>query len=111
MSRFIFSMLLLLTALNSIASGWAGYSNIDVIHQRECTGDKNFEITLPIEHKNPDECTNLKSLNVSCDSVAFQTIASISLMALATGKQVDFWLNGCDSEGQAKVATIKIKSL
>lgn len=91
------------------AAGFVGENSISAIHQRECAGDKGLEIILEAPHKNPDGCNDLLVIDVACSSANFQSILSISLSALAANKKVDYWVSGCDANGQAKVITAMIK--
>lgn len=96
-------------SLDVAASGYAGYRNIEVIHQRECSTDKGFEIGLASAHKNPDNCTSALDIELSCEHPAYQTMVSMILAAKLADKKLDFWLAGCGADGQAKVVTVKMQ--
>ena len=104
---------LLITALTlfsnlAFASGGSGIVSIKNIHQRECSGDRDFEIALSSPHSNPDSCRNNSTVNLSCNHVALPQMTSLAIAAMVSEKKVFFWLSGCDAEGQAKVSTIQV---
>lgn len=108
--KLILSILILSFSLPLLASGTSNYKGIQTIHQRQCTADMGFEITLKEAHANPDSCANNLVVDLACDHPAFNSISSIALTAFVTGKNVRFWLNGCDSHNQAKIVTIEINN-
>ena len=89
--------------IHIFASGSSGYIDIEQIHQRECSLDKDFEIVVKNSHLNPDNCSNDKTLNLSCDIKTYKTIVSMVIAAKMANNQMSFWLSGCDKEGQAKI--------
>ena len=93
----------------AFASGNSGDRIISELQQRECSTDKHFEITLTSDHQNADGCSTLRTIELSCDHVAYETIVSFSLAAYMADKKVSFWLNGCGGYGQAKVVTARLK--
>ncbi len=72
----------------SIASGETGWVGIEYIHQRECTGDKGFEIDFTTVHSNADGCQNTKRVDLACDQENFDQIVSIALTAMVSNKRV-----------------------
>ncbi|WP_444956803.1 hypothetical protein [Microbulbifer sp. ZKSA002] len=105
-----FAIILGLVPLNLYASGWSGVGEITMLQQRECSGDKGFEITFKDPHKNPDNCSNTQVVDLACsDTPQFKSMVSMALTGFTAGKSVDVWLNGCDSEGNAKVMSLVLK--
>jgi hypothetical protein len=100
--------LALLLPINAFAGGWSGISEIETTYQRECVNHKDFEITFKADHNNPDNCTNKRTVNLSCDHAAYETIVSSSLVAFSSDSKVNIWLAGCDSEGQANVSSMRL---
>jgi len=107
--RYLFFIFFVFFSNLTFSSGGSGDAIILDVNQRECVGDKEFQITLTSDHANPDGCANVRTINLSCDHAAYDTIVSISLAAFLTERKTNFWLNGCDDEGQAKVISAKIK--
>jgi len=104
-------MFIVLVTLSNqlVASGYTGYRDISLIHQRECSTDKGFEITFSDSHKNPDGCANANTVDLTCDHQAYETIVSIVLAAKLSERKVDFWVAGCGGDGNAKVVTARIQ--
>jgi len=105
----LISILVLSCSYSVYAGGYAGYKDIAIVHQRECSTDKGFEITLTEAHKNPDQCTNTLTIDLPCTHQAFSSVVSMVLAAKLAGKKMDFWLAGCGADGQAKIVTAKIQ--
>jgi len=99
----------LILPLEVAASGWSGIRDIEMLHGRECARDKGFEITFKTDHKNPDNCTSSRTVDLDCDNVGHNTQVSMALTALSTGKPIDVWVDGCDSEGHAKAISITLR--
>ena len=93
----------------SFAGGETGYQPITLAQQRGCSVSKGFEITLSTAHENPDGCDDHYRLEISCDLPGFDQMVSIALTALAADKQINAWVSGCDSQGQANVLALTIK--
>lgn len=92
-----------------LASGSTGYQTVLTLQQRECSGDRGFQITLSADHQNPDGCSNSRVLDIACDSPAFNQMVAMTLTAYSAGHQLEAWVSGCDGEGQAKVTALTIK--
>ena len=108
MKIFLILTLLLLVSFHANSSGMITNALIDNIHQRECGYDHGFEITLSEPHSNPDSCSSLRTIEISCDHPAISQLSSIALTAMVSQLKVDAWVNGCDAEGQAKANTLRI---
>ncbi|WP_444901433.1 hypothetical protein ACJJIG_18125 [Microbulbifer sp. SSSA007] len=103
----LFSLFL---SMETLANGWSGIRDIEMIQQRECSSEnKGFEITFKTDHKNPDSCSNPRIVNLSCTQPGYETMVSMALTAVATGKGIDTWVAGCDSEGHARVASMTLR--
>jgi len=95
------------------ANGFTGWHDIDFVYQRQCTSEsRGFEVALKNAHNNPDGCPNATVLNVSCLSLprVYESAVQVFLAAYSTGGQVNAFVNGCDSEGQALVKAIRAKA-
>lgn len=90
--------------LNSVsyAGGWAGFEKIHSLYQRECAEGRYFEINLTSDYANPDSCPSgsTKRVNLSCFHPAYEKISNMALTTFIADREVDFWLSGCDEEGQ-----------
>ena len=106
-----FSAVLAITYLlipsQALASGFTNYGKIKIIHQRECSTDKGFEVEFYEDHSNPDNCSNSRIIDVSCNHPAHNTIVSISMVAFTTNKKISYWVSSCEN-GQAKATTARI---
>ncbi len=106
-----FSAVLAITYLlipsQALASGFTGFGEIKSLHQRECTTDKGLEIQFYEDHSNPDNCSNSRIIDVSCNHPAYNTIVSISMVAFTTNKKISYWVSSCEN-GQAKATTARI---
>ncbi|WP_320820814.1 hypothetical protein [Thalassolituus sp.] len=104
----------LVSANTSLASGSTGYFNIVNFNQRECNSmSKGLELTLSANHANPDGCSNSLTVNINCNgNDNFDRLYSTALSAFMAGKNVNFWVNGCDltgTSGEANVITVQIE--
>ncbi|USD19805.1 hypothetical protein MJO52_12005 [Microbulbifer variabilis] len=107
MKKLLFLGLFL--SMDTLASGWTGLQDIQRVMQRECTpSNKGFEITFAADHKNPDNCPHLRTVNLACDQPGYDTMVSMALTALAANKKIDAWVGSCDTEGHANVSTLVI---
>ena len=106
-----FSAVLAITYLlipsQALASGFTGFGEIKSLHQRECTTDKGLEIEFYEDHSNPDNCSNSRIIDVSCNHPAYNTIVSITMVAFTTNKKISYWVSSCEN-GQAKATTARI---
>ena len=96
-----------LIASQAMASGFTGAGSIKSVHQRECTGDKGFEVEFYESHNNPDNCADTKIVDIPCDHAAYKTIVSLTMVAFTSNKQINYWVKDCES-GQAKATTARI---
>ena len=95
------------------ASGFTGFRDINFVYQRQCTSaSRGFEVVVKPGHDNPDGCTNPTVLNMSCHihPVVYANAVQVILAALSTGGQIDAFVNGCDSEGQAQIKAIRARA-
>ncbi len=107
MKKLYFFILWMLTT-QAYGGGFTGEIGISKINQRECEGDKGFQITLASAHVNPDTCDNDKTIDISCDHAGFNQLVSVALTAFTTKKKINAFVKDCDSEGQARVTAISI---
>ena len=90
------------------AGGFTGQLAIDWVNQRQCRPNQGFEIQLSGPHNNPDSCSDARVLELSCEEAWYLPSVAIFLTAFSGGYEVDVFVNGCDTEGQAIVKSVKM---
>ena len=108
-SKLLFLVLCSLVSSTASAGGSTGWMTVDVINQRDCEPNRGLEVTFTSAHANPDVCSNAKVVEVDCGLSTYKQLLAMVLTAQSANMEANAYVSGCDSDGQAKMTSLRIR--
>ena len=108
-SKLLFLVFFGLASTIAVAGGSTGWMTVDVINQRDCETNRGLEVTFTSAHANPDFCSNAKVVEVDCGLTTYKQILAMVLTAQSAKMEANAYVSGCDSDGQAKMTSLRIR--